>query len=135
MALDEATRVRLGAQPDTTPDVLHALVADESVTVRAALALNPAAPAETNAALARDADDRVRALLARKLSMLAPALSEEAQSRLRRETLATLTALAEDETVRAVSYTHLDVYKRQIRNPTPARATRITRSIHICCAA
>jgi len=100
MALDEATRVRLGAQPDTTPDVLHALVADESVTVRAALALNPAAPAETNAALARDADDRVRALLARKLSMLAPALSEEAQSRLRRETLATLTALAEDETVR-----------------------------------
>ena len=100
LASDEATRVRLGAQPNTTPDVLHALANDESVTVRAALALNPATPAETNAALARDADERVRALLARKLALLAPALSAEAQSGLRRETLATLTALAEDEAVR-----------------------------------
>src|SRR5580658_3480529 len=100
LASDEATRVRLGAQPNTTPDVLHALANDESVTVRAALALNPATPAETNAALARDADERVRALLARKLALLAPALSAEAQSGLRRETLASLTALAEDEAVR-----------------------------------
>jgi len=97
---DEAARVRLGAQPGTTPDVLHALADDESVTVRAALALNPATPAATNAALARDADERVRALLARKLSLLAPALSAAARSSLRRETLATLTALAEDEAIR-----------------------------------
>ena len=97
---DEATRVRLGAQPGTLPDVLHALASDESVTVRAALALNPATPAEINSALARDADERVRALLARKLGLLAPALSAEAQTGLRRQTLATLTALAEDEAER-----------------------------------
>jgi Uncharacterised protein conserved in bacteria (DUF2336) len=100
MALDEAGRVRLGAQPDTTPDVLHALAADKSVTVRAALALNPSTPAQTNSVLACDEDERVRALLARKLSLLVPCLSAEAQTRLRRETLATLTALAEDEAVR-----------------------------------
>jgi uncharacterized protein (DUF2336 family) len=71
--------------------------------VRGVLAMNPAADAETNAALACDGDERVRILLARKLSLLAPALSATAQTALRRETLATLTALAEDaaERVRA----------------------------------
>lgn len=100
MALDEATRVRLGAQAETTPEVLRALVADTSVTVRAALALNPATPPETNAALAQDGDERVRALLGRKLGLLAPSLSAGAMTRLRQQTLDTLTALAEDETVR-----------------------------------
>jgi uncharacterized protein (DUF2336 family) len=96
----EATRVRLGAQTDATPEVLHALATDASVMVRASLALNPATPAETNAALASDADDRVRALLARKLSSLVPALSARGQEKLRQQTLDTLTALAEDEAVR-----------------------------------
>jgi uncharacterized protein (DUF2336 family) len=100
MALGEATRVRLSAQSDTAPEVLNALATDASVTVRASLALNPATPAETNAVLAGDADERVRALLARKLGLLLPALSASAQERLRRQTLDTLTALAEDETVR-----------------------------------
>jgi uncharacterized protein (DUF2336 family) len=100
MALGEATRVRLGAQLDTTPEVLRALATDTSVMVRASLALNPATPPETNAALAGDADERVRALLARKLGLLVPALSASGQERLRRQTLDTLTALAEDETVR-----------------------------------
>src|ERR1019366_6711600 len=96
----EAARVRLGAHPDTPPEVLHALASDASVTVRASLALNPATPAETNATLAGDVDERVRALVARKLALLVPALSVTAQTRLRRQTLDTLTALAEDETVR-----------------------------------
>jgi uncharacterized protein (DUF2336 family) len=100
MASDEATRVRLGARPDTTPEVLRALAADGSVTVRAALAMNPATPAETNVTLARDADERVRALLARKLGALAPALSAGALTRLRRQTLDALNALADDETIR-----------------------------------
>jgi Uncharacterised protein conserved in bacteria (DUF2336) len=100
MPLDEATRVRLGAQPDTTPDVLQSLVSDESVTVRAALALNPASPPETDATLACDVDERVRALLARKLSLLAPSLSAQGQVRLGRDALVILTGLAEDEAVR-----------------------------------
>ena len=100
MALDEATRVRLGLRPRTTPEVLHGLASDSSVTVRAALALNPATPPETNAALSRDGDERVRALLGRKLGLLAPPLSAGARTRLQQLTLDTLTALAEDATVR-----------------------------------
>jgi hypothetical protein len=96
----EVTRVRLSAQPDTMPEVLHALASDASVLVRASLALNPAAPAETNAALAVDPDERVRAFLGRKLGLLLPSLSVSAQTRLRQQTLAMLTTLAEDETVR-----------------------------------
>jgi uncharacterized protein (DUF2336 family) len=68
--------------------------------VRASLALNPATPPETNAVLAADADDRVRMLLARKLGSLVPALSAGGQQRLRQQTLDTLTALAEDATMR-----------------------------------
>ncbi len=100
MTSGEAARVRLSARPDTTPEVLRALAADASVMVRASLALNPAVTAETNAALAGDADARVRALLARKLGLLVPSLSAAAQSRLRQQTLDTLTLLAADETVR-----------------------------------
>ncbi len=100
MPSDEVTRVRLSAKRDTAPRVLHALAADASVTVRAALAMNPATPVETNAILARDGDARVRALLARKLGALAPSLSAGAMTRLRQETLAALTSLAEDETAR-----------------------------------
>ena len=99
-ALDETTRVRLGAQPGTRPETLRSLAADPSVTVRASLALNPATPPETNAALARDPDERVRTLIARKLSALAPALSAGARTKLQQETLETLTALAQDEAAR-----------------------------------
>jgi hypothetical protein len=100
MAIDEATRVRLGARSDATQDELHALAEDESVTVRAALALNPATSAETNAVLALDPDERVRALLGRKLAALAPSLSAGVGTRLQQQTYETLTALARDEAVR-----------------------------------
>jgi uncharacterized protein (DUF2336 family) len=100
MAPGEATRVRLSAQSDTMPDVLHGFATDVSVMVRAALALNPSAPSETNAALAGDPDERVRALVARKLGLLLPSLSAGARDGLSRRTLEMLTALAEDETVR-----------------------------------
>jgi uncharacterized protein (DUF2336 family) len=100
MASDEKTRVRLGAQPTTTPEVLSSLSGDASVTVRAALALNPATPGNANEALSRDADERVRELLARKLAALAPTLSAPALSSLHRQTLDTLTILAGDEKVR-----------------------------------
>jgi uncharacterized protein (DUF2336 family) len=92
--------VRLGASAATEPDILRALAADDSVTVRAALALNPAAPPQADAALARDADERVRILLARKLGALAPNLSDPARVRLRQQTYATLAALVADEAVR-----------------------------------
>ena len=51
---DEGRRVRLSAGHGTEPDVLRELAMDPSVTVRAALAMNPAAPAEVDSVLAND---------------------------------------------------------------------------------
>ena len=99
-ATDEAARVRLGASTATEPSLLRGLVDDPSVTVRAALALNPTTPARANHALAHDADERVRILLARKLATLAPSLSAEDQAQLHRDTWETLTALVADEALR-----------------------------------
>ena len=96
----EAARVRLGASTVTEPEVLHDLARDPLVTVRAALALNPAAPPQVNEALVGDPDERVRILLARKLAALAPSLSVADQAQLRRVTWETLTALVADEAVR-----------------------------------
>jgi uncharacterized protein (DUF2336 family) len=97
---DEAARVRLGAGVGTKADVLIDLADDPSVTVRAALALNTAAPARANDDLAGDGDERVRVLLARKLAALAPGLSAVDQTRLYHETWGTLKALAADEAAR-----------------------------------
>ena len=103
LAEAEAARVRLGAAPDTAPDMLHALAADPLVTVRAAVAMNAAAPAHAHRMLAADPDERVRALLARTLSALIPDLPAPARSALAQHVLATLAALVEDaaERVRA----------------------------------
>jgi Uncharacterised protein conserved in bacteria (DUF2336)/Leucine rich repeat variant len=98
--LGEAARVRLGANLTTSAEILLRLALDPSVTVRAALALNPSAPPAALGVLARDADDRVRALLARKLAALAPCLTEIEQSRLNQETVAALAHLVADTAVR-----------------------------------
>ena len=97
---DEAARVRLGAGTGTKADVLINLANDTSVTVRAALALNTAAPPGVNAMLAGDSDERVRILLARKLTALVPGLSAAEHAQLHQETWDTLKALVADEAVR-----------------------------------
>ena len=97
---DQALRVRLGAGAGTMADVLVELADDPSVTVRAALALNTAAPAQANDVLVHDRDERVRILLARKLTALAPGLSPAEHARLYQETWNTLTALVTDEAAR-----------------------------------
>jgi uncharacterized protein (DUF2336 family) len=101
---DETARVRLGAGAETSSEVLVGLAQDASVTVRAALALNGAAPGRVNELLAKDRDERVRILLARKLAALAPGLSPVQQARLYQETWAALNTLVSDEAsrVRAV---------------------------------
>lgn len=97
---DEARRVRQSANARAGSDALLALACDPSVTVRAALALNPASPSEVARALAHDPDERVRILLARRLAGLMPNLAGAEQSRLQRETYETLTALVTDAAVR-----------------------------------
>lgn len=97
---DEAKRVRQGADQHADADVLRVLATDRSITVRAAVALNPASPQQVNQSLAHDPDERVRILLARRLAGLVPGLAGEEQLRLQRQTYATLTALVSDAAVR-----------------------------------
>ncbi|HET6184173.1 MAG TPA: DUF2336 domain-containing protein [Acetobacteraceae bacterium] len=100
---EEALRVRQGASPATSPELLATLAEDVSVTVRAALALNPATPPRAIELLARDADERVRALLARRLAGLLPDLSGDESRRMQDRAVALLTRLVADhaELVRA----------------------------------
>ncbi len=100
MPSDEAARVRLSACTSTGADVLRNLAHDPSVTVRATLALNPAAPPQANAILAADRDERVRVLLGRKLAALTPDLNDEAHQTLWRQTVETLAVLVADEAER-----------------------------------
>ena len=100
LAADEHARVRLGAAHETPPDVLTALAADPAVTVRAAVAMNSATPAEADTRLARDSDERVRSLLARKVAALIPDLPAEQRIHLQARALAVLQALVADEAVR-----------------------------------
>ena len=98
--LEEGMRVRLAASPDTSPDLLCVLAQDSRLTVRAAVALNRAAPPAVDALLARDNDERIRALLAQKLATLIPALSRRDRVRLQDQAMVTLAGLVEDEAER-----------------------------------
>ncbi len=86
---DEKSRVRLAAAADTEAAMLLRLAADPLVTVRAAVALNPAAPTEVNQKIANDSDPVVRSLLAHRLASLLPP-----------EAMATLNILVRDEAMR-----------------------------------
>ncbi len=97
---DEADRVRLAAKPDAPLSALQSLAADPAVTVRAAVAMNTAAGSSLFSLLARDPDDRVRALLGRRLALLLPSLSAEDRAQLRDNAIGTLMVLVNDETER-----------------------------------
>jgi len=74
-------RVRLGASVDTPGDILALLAHSSDVTVRAAVAMNPSAPATADQILRADPDERVRALLARRLAVrLAQLTAAEAEA-------------------------------------------------------
>jgi uncharacterized protein (DUF2336 family) len=96
----EAARVRLGASTQTPAPILCALAADASATVRAAVAMNAGAPALADRTLTQDGDERVRALLARKLASLAPFLDQAERNQIQDHALSLLATLVEDEAVR-----------------------------------
>lgn len=98
--MSEALRVRLATRPDTAPGLLAALARDPAVTVRASLAINAAAPAQVDRCLAADRDERVRSLLARKLSSFVPGASAGQRAALQDHALGMLMSLVQDEAVR-----------------------------------
>ncbi len=100
LAADEAARVRLGASPETCPEMLLTLASDPSVTVRGAVAINRATPRAADHLLAGDRDERVRTLLARKLSSLVPSMPEMQRGEIQDQAVGILYALVEDEAER-----------------------------------
>jgi len=98
--IDEASRVRLGADPLTLPWMLGQLASDPAVTVRAAVAMNAAASTQSDRKLANDGDERVRLLLARKIAIAMTDLPAPEQARLCNEMLEVLTVLVRDEAMR-----------------------------------
>jgi len=92
-------RAALARRTDMAPELLFYLAADREGQVRAAVAANDCTPAQANRLLADDADDRVRATLARKIAALAPTLDPSSQDRLQRLTLETLERLVADAAV------------------------------------
>jgi len=97
---DEAARVRLGSNAASPAELLYFLARDRSVTVRAAVAMNNHTPAPAEAVLANDEDDRVRAVLGRKLALIASGMGESGQIRLERVVRTLLGSLVVDETER-----------------------------------
>jgi len=97
---DIDARVRLGSNPESPPELLYFLARDPSVTVRAAVAMNSHTPGPADAVLANDADDRVRAVLGRKLALIAAGLGERGQAVLERVVRALLASLVMDEAER-----------------------------------
>jgi uncharacterized protein (DUF2336 family) len=98
--LDEPGRVRLGNNVETPAKVLHALAGDRSVTVRAALSMNPTTSSDTDNLLAEDPDERVRVLLARRLAGLIPSLAPDERDQLVLRANSALARLVKDEAVR-----------------------------------
>jgi len=96
----EGIRVRMGSSACTDMHILAKLALDPSLTVRAAVAMNPACPPHVDEAMSRDPDERVRALLASKLARLAPMLCGADQARACGQMAATLRALAADTAIR-----------------------------------
>ncbi len=97
---NEAARVRMAAHPGTLPHVLHLLAADPAVMVRAAVAMNAAAPPTVQAVLTIDTDERVRALLAARMAHLLPDLDAKVHAEAYRHVRSILATLVEDAAVR-----------------------------------
>lgn len=96
----QAAHGELAGRTDAGPDVLHYLAENGAPATRRAVAANAAAPAHTNRQLADDADDDVRAELARKIARLMPNLPRDESDHIRSLTIETLERLARDQVVR-----------------------------------
>ena len=99
MNVHEVARVQRSDSVATGPDILSDPPHGPSATVRASLSLNPMA-AKMDVTLASGREERVRALLTRKLAALTPGLTAAAHGRLREDTIEALTNLVADEAER-----------------------------------
>ncbi|HEY0301207.1 MAG TPA: DUF2336 domain-containing protein, partial [Rhizomicrobium sp.] len=96
----QAAQGELACRIDVGAELLDYLARNGAPATRRAVAANPAAPAPTNRHLADDADDDVRAELARKIARLMPDLLRAEGEHVQALTIATLERLARDQAPR-----------------------------------
>jgi uncharacterized protein (DUF2336 family) len=82
------------------PEVLYFLATDPDHTVRTAVASNEATPVQADLILAKDQHEAVRADLARKISRLAPTLTQRQSDRVKEMTYEVLDTLVRDQAVK-----------------------------------
>ena len=82
------------------PEVLYFLATDPDYTVRTAVASNEATPVQADLILAKDRHEAVRADLARKISRLAPTLTQRQSDRVKEITYEVLEQLVRDQAVK-----------------------------------
>ena len=92
--------MRQASARDAPAELLRALADDPLPTVRACVALNPAAPPGVDRQIAVDTDERVRALLGQRLALLLPHLSQARRDAVGEHTRAVLEILVVDEAAR-----------------------------------
>ena len=80
---DPSVRAALAERKDLSPELLYFLAEDVSAKVRRAVAVNIAAPRQTDLLLAHDVDADVRGGLAQKIATVAPNLSFEESNKVR----------------------------------------------------
>jgi len=98
-----AAQLDLAGRADAGSEVLYYLAAEGAPAIRRVVAGNAATPAHANRLLADDADEEVRAELARKIGRLMPDLAREDGEKLRALTIETLETLAHDQLPRVRS--------------------------------
>lgn len=97
---NERERRDMAGRADVRPEILYFLAEDKSSDVRRAIAGNMATPRQADLVLARDADESVRELLAKKIARLAPDLPLETRAQIRDLTVDVLETLARDQAVK-----------------------------------
>lgn len=96
----ERERRDMAGRADQHPEILYFLAEDKSSDVRRAIAGNAATPRQADLILARDSDESVRELLAKKIARLAPDLPQETRAQIRDLTINVLETLARDQAVK-----------------------------------
>ncbi|HLZ66144.1 MAG TPA: DUF2336 domain-containing protein [Aliidongia sp.] len=95
-----ADRRRVAGNLQVQPEVLYFLATDPDHTVRTAVAANEATPVQADLILAKDQNEAVRGDLARKISRLAPSLSQRQSDRVKEMTYEVLDGLVRDQAVK-----------------------------------
>jgi hypothetical protein len=130
---DVTVRRTLAHRTDLAPEVLYYLAGDDDAEVRGAIAGNVATPARAYLRLTDDGNEDVRLALVRRITALAPDLSDDERNRAREKVHESLTRLAQDAIpkVRALLAEAL----KDVAHAPPSVINRLARDAEIAVAA